>query len=99
MTTYNKLFTAIAAAGFSLFASAATTSVSTVADLIAAVSGASAGDEIVVMASGSPYEFSAGQKDVVAHLYARMRITLRGSTGNPDDVVLVNLIDRLVWPA
>ena len=64
MTTHNKIFTAIAATGLSLFASAATTSVSTVSDLIAAVQGASDGDEIVVMDSGSPYEFSAGQKEV-----------------------------------
>ena len=99
MTTHNKIFTAIAATGFSLFASAATTSVSTVADLIAAVQGASDGDEIVVMDSGSPYEFSTGQKDVVGHLYARVRITLRGSTGNPDDVVLVGNANRILYLA
>lgn len=99
MTTYNKIFTALVATGFSLSASAATTSVSTVADLIAAVQGASDGDEIVVMDSGSPYEFSTGQKDVVAHLYARVRITLRGSTGNPDDVVLVGNANRILYLA
>ena len=99
MTTYNKIFTAIAVAGLSLFARAATTSVSTVSELIAAVQGASDGDEIVVMDSGSPYEFSAGQKDVVAHLYARVRITLRGSTGNPDHVVLVGNANRILYLA
>ena len=107
MTTHNKIFTAIAATGLSLSASAATTSVSTVADLIAAVSGASDGDEIVVMASGSPYNFASTDGDAnghlsvttTGHLYARVRITLRGSTGNPDDVVLVGNANRILYLA
>lgn len=87
------------AAGLSFAALAAPTEVSTVAGLIAAVQNASANDEIVVMASGSPYEFSSDQKDVVAHLYAKVKITLRGETGNPDDVVLVGNANRILYLA
>ena len=90
-------FVAVLAAGLSFSALAATTNVATVADLIGAVQNASAGDEIVVMASGSPYEFSSDQKDIVGHLYARVRITLRGETGNPADVVLVGNNNRILY--
>ena len=94
-----KLRMAIATAGLSLFAGAATIDVATVADLIAAVRDASAGDEIVVMASGSPYEFASTDFDLVGHLYARVRIKLRGSTGNPNDVVLVGNANRILYLA
>ncbi len=97
MTTCNKIFTALVATGFSLSASAATKSVSTVAELITAVSGASAGDEIVVMASGSPYEFESTDGDGYGHLYAGVRITLRGSTDDPDDVVLIGNANRILY--
>ena len=97
MTNHNKIFTAIAATGLSLSASAATTSVSTVGDLIDAVSSASAGDEIVVMASGSPYKFAETDGDANGHLSAAAKITLRGSTGNPDDVVLVGNGNRILY--
>ena len=90
-------FAAVLSAGLSFSVYAATTNVTTVADLIAAVRDASANDEIVVMASGSPYEFSADQKDVVGHLYARVAITLRGETGNPEDVVLVGNANRILY--
>lgn len=90
-------FAAVLTAGFSFAAFAATTNVATVADLIDAVQNASAGDEIVVKASGSPYEFSSDQKDIVGHLYARVSITLRGETGNPDDVVLVGNANRILY--
>ena len=90
-------FAAVLSAGLSFSALAATTNVATVAELIGAVQNASAGDEIVVKASGSPYEFSSDQKDVVGHLYARVRITLRGETGNPDDVVLVGNANRILY--
>jgi len=95
----NKLCMAIAAAGLSLFSSAATTSVSTVADLIAAVRDAKADDEIIVMASGSPYEFASTDFDLVGHLYATNKITLRGSTGNPADVKLVGNANRILYLA
>ena len=90
---------AMLTAGFALPALAASTSVATVADLISAVQNANNNDEIVVMASGSPYEFTADQKDVVAHLYARVTITLRGETGNPADVVLVGNANRILYLA
>ena len=90
-------FAAVMTAGLSFSALAATTNVATVAELINAVQNASAGDEIVVKASGSPYLFSSDQKDIVGHLYARVRITLRGETGNPDDVVLVGNANRILY--
>ena len=90
-------FVAVMTAGLSFSALAATVNVATVADLINAVQNASAGDEIVVKASGSPYLFSSDQKDIVGHLYARVRITLRGETGNPDDVVLVGNANRILY--
>ena len=94
-----KAFMAIAATGLSLYAIAATTSVSTVAGLIAAVRDAKANDEIVVMSSGSPYEFASTDFDLVGHLYATNRITLRGSTGNPADVKLVGNANRILYLA
>lgn len=90
-------FAAVLAAGLSFSALAATTNVATVAELIGAVQNAYAGDEIVVKASGSPYYFSSDQKDIVGHLYARVRITLRGETGNPADVVLVGNNNRILY--
>ena len=90
-------FVAVLAAGLSFSAHAATTNVATVAELIAAVQNASPNDEIVVMASGSPYAFLSDQKDVVGHLYARVSITLRGETGNPEDVVLVGNANRILY--
>ena len=90
-------FVAVLAAGLSFSVLAATVNVATVADLINAVQNASAGDEIVVKASGSPYLFSSDQKDVVGHLYARVSITLRGETGNPEDVVLVGNANRILY--
>lgn len=94
----NKTSLALAlTAGMSASISAATVNVSTVAALIAAVRDASTGDEIVVMASGSPYEFASTDFDMVGHLYARVRITLRGETGNPDDVVLVGNANRILY--
>ena len=92
-----QYFAAMLTAGFALPALAATTSVATVEDLINAVQTAKNYDEIVVMASGSPYEFTTDQKDIVAHLYARVKITLRGETGNPADVVLVGNANRILY--
>ena len=92
-------FAAVLAAGLPSLAIAATTNVTTVADLIGAVRDATSGTEIVVMKSGSPYIFTAGDKDVVGHLYARVRITLRGETDNPDDVVLVGNANRILYLA
>lgn len=71
--------------------------VSSVAQLMSAVSNAEAGDEIVIKSSGSPYEFSSTDFDTYAHLYARVKITLRGETGNPDDVVLVGNDKRILY--
>ena len=101
MTTYYKIFMAIAAVGLSLFARAATTSVESVAELIAAVSGASDGDEIVVMASGSPYNFASTDGDANGHLSVTTtaKITLRGSTDDPSEVVLVGNANRILYLA
>ena len=90
-------FVAMLAAWLSLPALAATTNVTSVADLIGALQVAKNTDEIVVMASGSPYEFTSDQKDMVAHLYARVRIRLRGETGNPADVVLRGNANRILY--
>jgi hypothetical protein len=65
--------------------------------LIGAVKNAKNNDEIVVMASGSPYNFASEDKDIVAHLYARVKIILRGETGNPADVVLVGNENRILY--
>jgi hypothetical protein len=88
---------AVLTAWLSLPILAATTKVATVADLISAVQNAKNTDEIVIMASGSPYEFTSDQKDLVAHLYARVTIILRGETGNPEDVVLVGNQNRILY--
>jgi predicted outer membrane repeat protein len=92
-----QYFAAMLTAGLGLPALATTTSVATVADLISAVQNAKNNDEIVVMAAGSPYMFTAEQQDVVAHLYARVKIKLRGETGNPADVVLVGNANRILY--
>ena len=76
---------------------AAPKEVSSVEELMSAVNNASANDEIVVKASGSPYEFASSDFDTVAHLYAKVRITLRGETGNPDDVILVGNANRILY--
>ena len=76
---------------------AAPIEVSSVEGLMSAVNNASANDEIVVKASGSPYEFASSDFDTVAHLYAKVRIKLRGSTGNPNDVVLVGNANRILY--
>ncbi len=94
-----QCFAAALTAGLSVSALAATTNVATVADLIGAVRDATSGTEIVVMASGSPYVFAADDVDVVGHLYARARITLRGETGDPADVVLVGNANRILYLA
>ena len=90
-------FVAMLAAWLSLPALAATTNVTSVADLIGALQVAKNADEIVVMASGSPYEFTSEQKDIVAHLYAKVKISLRGETGNPADVVLRGNANRILY--
>lgn len=77
--------------------SAAPKEVSSVAELMSAVNSASPNDEIVVKASGSPYAFASSDFDTVAHLYAKVRITLRGETGNPDDVILVGNANRILY--
>ena len=77
--------------------SAAPKEVSSVAELMSAVNNASPNDEIVVKASGSPYAFASSDFDTVAHLYAKVRITLRGETGNPDDVILVGNANRILY--
>ncbi len=90
-------FVAMLAAWLSLPALAATTNVTSVADLIGALQVAKNTDEIVVMASGSPYVFASDQADVVAHLYAKVKIRLRGETGNPADVVLRGNANRILY--
>jgi len=103
MTNENRsLYAVLAAFGFIFSSVAATTNVTTVADLIGAVRDAKSGDEIVVMKSGSPYTFGASDVDgssdhQAGHLYARVKIKLRGETGNPHDVVLVGNANRILY--
>ena len=76
---------------------AATVEVSTKDELLFAVNNASADDEIVIKSSGSPYEFSSTDFDTYAHLYAKVKITLRGESGKPADVVLVGNNNRILY--
>ena len=73
--------------------------VDTVAGLRQAVAEATSGAEIVLRASGSPYEFAETDFDTVGHLYARVRIVLRGETDDPSDVVLVGNRNRILYLA
>lgn len=94
----NKMSLAAAlAVGAAAACGAAVVEVSSKGALLEAVNNAKANDEIIIKASGSPYNFDQADFDTVAHLYAKVRITLRGETGNPADVVLVGNENRILY--
>ena len=96
MTTRN----AAALAAIILAASASAVTVSSVQELQAALA-ASSGAEIVISAGETPpkvYDLStAACMSRVGHLYAGVKVTLRGSSGNPADVVLVGSTNRILY--
>ena len=70
--------------------------VSTVPELIDAISDAEAGDEIV-LAKGT-YDLSTVPcMSRVGHLYTEKKVSFRGATGNPDDVVLLGSTNRILY--
>ncbi len=71
--------------------------VSTVAELVAALEGASTDDEIVIAANAEPYDLSAASMSRAGHLIANKRITLCGATGDPRDVVLQASGNRILY--
>ena len=75
--------------------------VSTVAELQSALAAANDGTEIVISAGEMPpkvYDLSAAASmSRAGHLYAGVSITLRGSTDNPADVVLVGSTNRILY--
>ena len=72
--------------------------VSSVTELQTAIANATTGAEIVIAASGSPYDLSTADcMSRAGHLYAANQIILRGSTGNPSDVVLVGSTNRILY--
>ena len=97
MTTRN----AAALAAIILAATASAVTVSSVQELQEALAAASSGDEIVISAGETPpkvYDLStAACMSRVGHLYAGVKLTLRGSSGNPADVVLVGSTNRILY--
>lgn len=97
MTTRN----AAALAAIILAASASAVTVSSVQELQAELAAASSGDEIIISAGETPpkvYDLSTADcMSRVGHLYAGVKVTLRGSSGNPADVVLVGSTNRILY--
>ena len=80
----------------SMISQAFATDVSTVSGLIDAVANATADDEIV-LAKGT-YDLSeAPCMSRVGHLYTTKKVSFRGATGNPDDVVLLGSTNRILY--
>lgn len=73
--------------------------VSSVDALTNALANATAGTEIVLSQEGSPYDLSSVCMSRAGHLIANVRITLRGVTGDPADVVLQGSTNRILYLA
>ena len=72
--------------------------VSTVEELTNALANASSGTEIVIAKKATPYDLSTvACMSRAGHLYAAEKVTLRGATGNPEDVVLVGSTNRILY--
>ena len=81
-----------------LAVSASAVTVTSVTELTNELAKATTGTEIVIDSSGSPYDLSMVDcMSRVGHLYAGVKVTLRGSTGNPADVVLVGSTNRILY--
>ena len=84
--------------GALIVSSALAVPVNDVAGLQNAIRGASAGSEIFIAAG--TYDLSTEPcMSRAGHLYATVRIALRGATGNPEDVVLVGTTNRILYLA
>ena len=86
-----KLMMAVAAvAGFTLFGGNTLNVPSTAyPDIAAAVAAAQEGDEIVLAASETPYALTA-------NLVIPKGVTVRGATGNRDDVIITPSTDKYI---
>jgi len=94
MTKKLKMMFAFAIAMFATIGLAA--DVSTVPELIDAVANAATGDEIV-LAKGT-YDLSTVPcMSRVGHLYSDKKISFRGATGDPDDVVVLGSTNRILY--
>lgn len=75
--------------------------VSTVAQLQSALAAAGSGDEIIISAGETPPKvYDLSTEDCMrseGHLYADKKVKLRGSTGNPNDVVLIGSTNRILY--
>ena len=75
--------------------------VSTVAQLQSALAAAGSGDEIIISAGETPPKvYDLSTEDCMSgdgHLHAGKRVKLRGSTGNPNDVVLIGSTNRILY--
>lgn len=87
------LFSAIAAA-----LSAHAVTVNSVSALQSEIANATNGKEIII-AAGTYNLADATAMNAEGHLYVTKRITLRGATGNPTDVVLVGSGNRILFMA
>ena len=78
--------------------SASAVDVSTVEELTNALAKATSGTEIVIAAKATPYDLSTvACMSRAGHLYAAEKVTLRGATGDPADVVLLGSTNRILY--
>lgn len=73
--------------------------VSSVAELVSELESATADKEIVIASKAEPYDLSSVCMSRAGHLIANVRITLRGATGDPADVVLQGSTNRILYLA
>ena len=72
--------------------------VSNVHELISAISSQPGYDTIVISRDGSPYDLGEQPSmSNLGHLVAEKGITIKGQTGDPDDVVLVGTTNRILY--
>ena len=77
---------------------AGTVVVTNVHELIEAIGGATERDTIVLSTQGSPYYLSERPcMNGDGHLFVTKGITIRGQSGNPDDVVLIGSTNRILY--
>ena len=72
--------------------------VTNVQELIDAIGSATERDTIVLSTQGSPYNLSEQTcMNGDGHLFVTKGITIRGQSGNPDDVVLIGSTNRILY--
>ena len=89
-----KTLTALLTAAVAIASEAVT--VNSVADLQREIANATTGTEILI-AAGTYNLADKPAMNAVGHLYLTQKVTLRGATGNPKDVVLVGSGNRILY--